>query len=186
MSGSLYLFPRDPWQAPPATDTVLEALRGLNMLGSPHGEAAWLAGDGLLRQITFAGCSPHLEFEPPADGGSDFCHLALLGPYPEPRPFTGPNTLNPRCPACKTRVADWHPLVAQYATDPQHDWTCPACGKGARVDAWRWRHHAVFGRLLVEIRGVFPAEGVPSDELLQALAEQAGQDWDYGWAAASG
>lgn len=185
MSSSLYLHPTDPWQTPPAAAPVLAALSRLALIGAPHGPDSFLAGDGLLRHVTFAGCSPYLEFTPPADGGSHFCHVALLGPFPAPRMFTGPNTVNPRCPACKTRVADWQPLAEAYATAPQADWRCPSCGLAQRIDALRWRHHAAFGRVLVEIHSVFPAEGVPSDELLVALAEATDQPWDYGWAASS-
>jgi len=185
MSGSLYLHPKDPWQTPPPTEAVLAVLRELAMLGEPHSDASWLAGDGLLRQITFAGCSPYLEFTPPAGGGSNFCHLSLLGPYAVPRMFTGPGTVNPRCPACKTRVADWRPLTTAYAAAPGADWSCPACGATQRIDVLRWRHHAAFGRLLVEIRSVFPAEGMPSDELLMALEQATGMSWTHAWAASS-
>lgn len=185
MSGSLYLHPQNPWQTPPPAAAVVAVLRDLALLGPAHGADTWLAGDGLLRQITFAGCSPHLVLEPPADGSDDFCHLALLGPFASPRLYTGPNTLNPRCPACKTRVTDWRPLAAHYATAPQDPWRCPACHGTQRIDALRWRHHAAFGRLLVALRGVFPAEGMPSDELLLALAAGTGMTWDYAWAASS-
>jgi hypothetical protein len=184
-TGSLFLHPSDPWFAPPDSASVVATLTGLDMLGAPCGEATWLAGDGLMRQIIFAGCSPHLEFTPPADGGSNFCHLALLGPFDRPRMFTGPNTLKPRCPACKTRVADWRPLAEAFRADPASPWQCPACGAIQGIETLRWRQHAVFGRLLVEIRNVFPAEGVPSDQLLSALEETTGVAWHYGWAAST-
>lgn len=183
-TGSLYLHPANPWNAPPEA-AVLHALDQLGMLGAPYGDHAWLAGDGLLRHITFAGCSPHLEFTPPADGSAQFCHVLLNGPFDQPRVYTGPNTLNPRCPACKTRASDWRPLVAAFAADPAAPWTCPACGAEQGIETLRWRQHAVFGRLLVEIRSVFPAEGVPSDGLLAALEKHTGMSWQYGWAASS-
>jgi hypothetical protein len=185
MSGSLYLFPKDPWSTPPATALVLTTLRELTLVDQMHGQNSWLAGNGLLRHITFAGCSPHLEFTPPADGGNDFCHLSLLGPFELPRLFTGPNTLNPRCPACKSRVPDWRPLAETFRRDPCEPWHCPACGAEQGIDSLRWRHHAACGRLLVEIHSVFPAEGMPSDELLEALEQASGMPWDYGWAASS-
>jgi hypothetical protein len=185
MSGSLFLHPSDPWPTPPDAAIVLAVLAELDILGGPHATAAWLAGDGLLRHITFAGCSPHLEFTPPADGSSQFCHLALLGPFETPRLFTGPHTVKPRCPSCKTRVADWQPLATAFAADPGKPWQCPACGARHGIETLRWRRHAVFGRLLVEIRSVFPAEGVPSDQLLAALAKATGVAWDYGWAAST-
>jgi hypothetical protein len=184
-TGSLYLHPSDPWAEPPDPKAVLDALRGLGVLGESFGSGTWLAGDGLLRHITFAGCSPYLEFTPPTDGGSDFCHIALLGPFESPRIHTGPNTLKPRCPACKTRVADWQPLAAAFDAAPAIPWRCPACGAEQGIETLRWRQHAVFGRLLLEIRGVFPAEGVPSDSLLSALEAATGMPWQFGWAASS-
>lgn len=185
MNGSLFLAPARPRPEPPASDAVLAVLRDLALIGEPYRADRWLAGDGLLRHITFAGCSPHLQFRPPPQGGDDFCHLALLGPFAAPRLYTGHNTLNPRCPACKTRVADWRPLADAFAADPWRDWCCPACGAQQGIETLRWRHHAAFGRLLVEIHGVFPAEGMPSDELLAALQQGTGVAWDYGWAASS-
>lgn len=185
MTGSLFLHPSDPWPAPPEAAPVVATLAEFAILGAPHGEATWLAGDGLLRHITFAGCSPYLEFSPPADGSHNFCHLALLGPFETPRLYTGPNTLNPRCPACKTRVADWRPLAEAFRADPVSPWRCPACGAIQGIETLRWRQHAVFGRLLVEIRSVFPSEGVPSDQLLSALEKATGVAWDYGWAAST-
>lgn len=186
MTGSLFLSPQDPWQTPPAREAVLATLADLRVIAEPHGTDTWLAGDALLRHVTFAGCSPYLEMTPPADGSKNFCHLALLGPFDQPRLFTGPNTLKPRCPNCKTRFADWQPLAVQYQSDPAQAWACPACGSARRIDALRWRQHAAFGRLLVEIRSVFPAEGIPSDELVEALGQLTdGVDWQFAWAASS-
>ncbi len=186
MTGSLYLSPNDPWGTPPPAQAVVAALTELQMIGPPHGEATWLAGDALLRHITFAGCSPYLALTPPPDGGTDFCHVALLGPSAQPRIITGPNTLNPRCPTCKARVKDWAPLAERFDADPAAPWTCPSCNAGHRIDTLRWRQHAAFGRLLVEIRSVFPAEGVPSDELLETLGKACGMDsWQFAWAASS-
>lgn len=186
MTGSLYLSPPDPWQAPPERDAVLAVLRAQQLIGEPHDAHSWLAGERLLRHVTFAGCSPYLEFTPPADGGRNFCHVSLLGPFDAPRLYTGPNTLKPRCPACKTRVADWQPLADSYRAAPAAPWVCPSCDASQPIDALRWRQHAAFGRLFVEIRSVFPAEGVPGDELLSALgATTGGQDWQFAWAASS-
>lgn len=185
MSGSLYLYPADTWQTPPLTEAVLDALRALDMLGEPYDDSRWLAGDGLMQQVIFTGCSPYLEFTPPTDGSKDFCHLGLAGPFAIPRLFTGPNTLNPRCPSCKNRVIDWRPLAETYHAAPETTWTCAHCSAAQRIDRLRWRHHAAFGRLFVEIRHVFPAEGMPSDELLMALEQTTGKAWSYAWAAPS-
>lgn len=185
MNGSLYLFPSDPWADPPAQAPIIEALRALALIEAPFGDAGFLAGDGVFRHITFAGCSPHLTFTPPADGGRHFCHVELLGPDDSPRMITGPNTLKPRCPDCGHRIADWQALPAQWQTDPRRPWVCPDCGHASLLPQLRWRRHAVFGRLLVEIHSVFPGEALPGDQLLARLHEASGCEWDYGWAGSS-
>lgn len=185
MSGSLFIFPKDPWAEPPAIEPVLKVLADKQLTAEPWRENTFLAGDGVFRHITFAGCSPHLEFSPPADGGRNFCHLGLLGPYDSPRMITGPNTLKPRCPQCRHRVADWRPLAEQWQSNPRQHWTCPECGSTSLLTAMRWRQHAVFGRLLIEIHSVFPGEAVPGDQLMAHLREVSGIDWDYGWAGSA-
>ena len=183
MTGSLYLTPNDPAAAPP-TDRVLPVLQRLGIIGARIAAGRFLAGDQLVRYITFAGCSPQLRFEPPAEGGNDFCHVELLGPYAVPRMLSGPHTLNPRCPGCNRRAADWRSLEAAWLAAPgTAEWTCEGCGTGYPVTAWRWRRHALFGHTFVAIRSVFPSEAVPEDRLLQALQEATGIGWDYGWAA---
>lgn len=183
MSGALYLHPTDPGAAPPA-DAVLRCLQAIGLIGTPLPGGRYLAGAELLRLITFAGCSPQLEFLPPADGRSNFCHVGMLGPYATPRMLTGSNTLQPRCPACNHRVNDWRALDAAWRASPgTAHWRCPGCDGIHPIARWRWRRHAVFGRLLVAVHGVFPAEAVPDDRLLDALREATGMPWGYGWAA---
>lgn len=185
MNGSLFLTPQDPWADPPLTATVLAVLAQQQLTAGAWREGRFLAGDGLFRHITFAGCSPHLAFSPPADGSDNFCHIDLLGPYDQPRMITGPNTLKPRCPQCSHRLADWRPLQAQWQADPRQPWTCPECGGASLLPQLRWRQHAVFGRLLIEIHSVFPGEAVPGDQLLAHLKTATGVTWDYGWAGSS-
>ena len=144
------------------------------------------AGSGLLGQIGFTGCSVAVKFEPASKEDRDYCHLALLGPYPTPRPFTGSNTVNPRCPECGTRLADWQALIdlwRQRGSEPS--WVCPSCATETPASGLRWRRHAAFGRLLVEIRHVFPAEAAPHDTLLEALRRATGVRWSYAWAGSS-
>lgn len=186
MSGSLYLFPADPWAEPPERTSIVRALQSLELIDAPLDDHRFLAADGVFRHITFAGCSPHLSFTPPSDGSRNFCHVGLLGPYAQPRMITGPNTLKPRCPQCGQRVADWRPLAVQWEEDPERPWTCPGCGAQALLPQLRWRQHVAFGRLLVEIHSVFPGEAVPGERLLSRLGEAGGGTWDYGWSGSSG
>jgi hypothetical protein len=45
-----------------------------------------------------------------------------------------------------------------------------------------WRQHALCGRLLIELRNVFPGEAAPSDTLLRELRLATGSDWRFAWA----
>jgi hypothetical protein len=181
MSNSLYLFPAQPHAAPPPRRAVREVLGELGCIAGPLTGGGFAVGQAFLQLVTFAGCSPHLVFTPPAPGSRDFCHLELLGPYRAARMYTGPHTAGPRCPHCNARLRAWQAM--REAWQAGSAWPCPACGQAATVERWRWRRQAAFGRLLIVVRQVFPSEGVPSDRLLTALAQATGTTWDYAWAA---
>lgn len=176
---SLFLAPVDPTLAPDLTG-VRATLRQLAIIAAPLGRETFLAGEGFGREIVFAGCSPHLVMTPPPDGGAAFCHVALHGPYATPQLITGPNTVKPRCPHCRQRVNDWR--------DRLEDWSsgrlagCPSCGAMLQPCALDWRDHALCGRVLVELRNVFPGEAMPSDRLLATLATATSIPWRYAWA----
>ncbi len=184
MNGSLYLFPVLPEDAPDLAP-VLGVIEALQIAGKPLTEAldkrVFHAGDGFVREVIFAGCSPHLRFEPTHTDDRDFCHLVLHGPLPAPRLFTGSRTGWPRCPSCRTRLDDWR----VRATAPLSAQPCPACEVTCRAIDLDWRKQTAIGRLLVELRNVFPGEATPSDRLLSVLREATGSDWRYGWAAMS-
>ena len=182
MNGSLYLSPKAPTDTPEpqAVSTCLSALhlRGPLLIEAPD-KRVFSAGEGFARHVIYAGCSPHLRFEPAAPHDRDYCHLALLGPYPTPVLITGENTVKPRCPRCRARLAGWQALVHAQQT------TCPECGNQAAPWELDWRQHAAVGRFFIELRNVFPGEASPSDLLLASLREQTGKDWGYAWAGMS-
>jgi len=184
MNGSLYLFPATP-EAAPDPAPVLAVLEALQVVGTPLAETAdkrvFRAGEGFAREVIFAGCSPHLRFEATHADDRDFCHLALHGPLPTPRLFTGPRTGRPRCLSCRARLDDWR----ERAVAPLSALPCSACAAACRAIDIDWRQQAAIGRLLVELRNVFPGEATPSDRLLAALHKAVGTDWRYGWAAMS-
>ena len=181
MPTSLYLAPRDP-DAAPSRATLLGVLTELQVSAAALDEARFSAGDGFSRHVVFAGCAPHLVFEPPSDGSLSFCHVALHGPFDRPRLVTGPNTAKPRCPHCRARFDDWRSRLSSWQdSDPGAH--CTGCGRDwapARLD---WRGHAIAGRVLIELRNVFPGEASPSDLLLQRLEQATAQPWHYAWAA---
>jgi hypothetical protein len=177
---SLFLAPADPL-ACPDPKRVADVLRTLAISGDALGAQLYAAGEGFARHVVFAGCSPHLVMEPPAEGSRRFCHVALHGPFETPRLVTGPNTVKPRCPHCRARFDDWRDRLAAWeAGEAAH---CRACGNRSAPHELDWREHAINGRLLVELRNVFPGEASPSDLLLQQLAAATGIPWRHAWAA---
>ena len=119
--------------------------------------------------------------EAPADGSRRFCHVALHGPFETPRLVTGPNTVKPRCPHCRARFDDWRERLDDWRSGKTA--TCTRCGETWPAYALDWREHAIGGRVLVELRNVFPGEATPSDLLLRRLGEATGMPWRYAWAA---
>ncbi len=176
---SLFLAPLAPMSVPDLHG-VRQVLHELELAGRRLGRDVYAAGAGFSRHVVYAGCSPHLVLEPPGDGSQAFCHVALHGPYPVPRLVTGPNTVKPRCPACRARFADWQARLAEWRAGSAA--LCSGCGRTWAVHDLDWRGHAVSGRVLLEMRNVFPGEATPSDRLLHALAQQTGEDWGYAWA----
>jgi len=182
MNGSLYLSPVDPDELPDL-GSISESLCELQvsgpLLSEAPGKLVYAAGSGFPRHVIYAGCSPHLRFEPEGPHDRDFCHVALLGPYPKPGVITGENTVTPRCPACRKRLSSWQEHLHTGKL------SCQSCGLVS--DAWAvdWRQHAASGRLFIELRNVFPGEASPSDLFMSTLNEATGMPWAYSWAGMS-
>jgi hypothetical protein len=176
-NGSLFLHPVDAGASCPR-DLLVDTLRRLGMIDAAWAGAgnAYLVGHGFLQLITFMGCSPRVELEPPAGGDTDFCHIVVHA-LDGPRLLAGTNTRPPRCPACRKVIAI---DVASLLRDrPGRPVVCNHCHARHSLDGLGWRRDAGFGRLFVEIRSVFPGEAVPVDRLVNALAGTTGCHWDY-------
>ena len=107
--------------------------------------------------------------------------MALHGPFELPRLVTGPNTVKPRCPGCRGRFDDWRDRLPGWQSGEPA--ICTGCGGSWPAWALDWREHAIGGRVLVELRNVFPGEAIPSDLLLRRLKEATAIRWRYAWAA---
>ncbi|MCB1800709.1 MAG: hypothetical protein KDI82_03375 [Gammaproteobacteria bacterium] len=177
---SLYLAPNDPFTSPEKAP-ILDLLARMEITAAALDESTFAAGAGFPHHVVFAGCSPHLVMQPPADGSRQFCHVAVHGPFSTPRLVTGPNTVKPRCPQCRARFDDWRgQLEAWQKGDRQaHCRACHTDWTAVRLD---WRRHAIGGRLLIELRNVYPGEASPSDLLLHELEQTGGLPWQYAWA----
>ncbi len=177
---SLYLVPAESTAAP-APARVVETLRRLEVIGAPLGQGIFSAGPGFARHVVFAGCSPHLIMTAPADGSQAFCHVAIHGPFEHRQLVTGTQAVRPRCPHCRQRLTDWQQQIDRGI--PDKPMQCSSCYREFHPCEADWRQHAVCGRLLIELRNVFPGEAVPSDTLMRELTGATQSDWGYGWAA---
>lgn len=177
----LSLYPSGP-VADDARQQVLDTLRQIGFIGErieAPGEPRYLLGEQFLSQVTFLGCSPHIEVTPPAEvaeipaaaEAGKFCHVTVTR-LEQPRRRIDP-TARPRCPACRKSVG----LKALSVTDGPLE--CPKCGAANPVADWNWRNLAAEADLFVDVWGVFTSEAVPNDAVLQALAAGTGASWSY-------
>jgi len=133
----------------------------------------YLIGSGFLQLVTFMGCSPYIELEPPADGGKNFCHVQFHRTE-SPYLMFGANTRPPRCPACRKALAVSPESLANREHVP-----CPHCGEVSDIRSLGWRRDAGFADVFIEVHSVFPGEAVPTEGLLNRLKTLGGGDWKY-------
>jgi hypothetical protein len=155
-------------------------LQAIGLIGLPrevNKRTFYPTGDRFLQLVSFLGCSPHIELDPPADparlaadsAAGKFCHVYLT--RSETLQFrSDPRTPTPRCPHCRAEVPDWQSLIQSWQRNPANgDWHCPHCGATGPITGLSFRKSAGFGRIFLEIIGIYPSEAVPSDALLNTL-----------------
>lgn len=184
----LILFPSDP--VCPAVSTTLLAgkLQAIGLIGRPrevNNDTFYPTGEHFLQLVTFLGCSPMIELEPPSDPvmlatdstAGKFCHV-FLESAATLRFRSDPRTPAPRCPGCHTAVADWQPRIQRWQSNPENrDWHCTRCDYSGDITSLGFRKSAGFGRSFVEIRGIYPSEAVPGETLLNTLKSLTHCDW---------
>lgn len=183
----LLLHPRDP-DCRVAEAAMADGLRALGLIGAPArlaGQTFYPAGEHFLQLVTFLGCSPTIELDPPDDpaqleaasASGSFCHV-FLGDTPRACFRGDDNTPAPRCPYCREPFADWPAQRSAWRGNPvPAQWTCPACGQSTDPARLLFRNSAGVARSWVEIRGIYPSEAVAGSALLDYLRELAGCDW---------
>ena len=180
-TGRLVLAPLSPLDAPPMAP-LLDYLTSSGFIGAAlPGEhpGEYFIGERFLQQITFMGCSPHIELEPPADGSS-FCHIRLNDALNQPVLLHGRNTQPPRCGSCRKRLPNWKDSLQEWVGSPtQSQIECPHCGEIQSAIDLGWRQSAGSGRLFLYVEDVFPGEAVPVSGFLKALEKTTGCRWHY-------
>ena len=177
----LILHPVVADAAPASEPGLISALGEIGLLGTPFeldGRSHFQTGPAFLDHISFLGCSPSIELEPPAHaleaaarcGG--FCHLSLQSTTAAPQ-LRLRNGHGPRCRKCR---ADIDPALIPL----QHgSMTCPQCGRVTTTAHLNWRQAGAYARIFLEIWGIHAHEAVPSDGLLDHLATITGFDWGF-------
>jgi hypothetical protein len=184
----LLLHPVDPDTAAVPEDRLARELRAIGLIGGgmPLGKAVFYpVGEQFLQLVTFLGCSPAIELDPPDDpqelekasAAGRFCHVFISSG--EQLRFRGDSqTRTPRCPRCRSPEPDWKTRLQVWQEGKQGpDWTCQACGFCGSLTDLVFRKTAGFSRTFLEIRGIYPAEAVPGPTLLDTLASLTGTPW---------
>lgn len=149
------------------------------------GSEFYPTGGDFLQLVTFLGCAPAIELDPPADpqtlasasASGQFCHV-FLECAEQARLRADPRTPAPRCVQCKAPLADWPALLSKAIRQPgSTGWSCRGCGASGNLEQLQFRKTAAVARCWVEIRGIYPSEAVPGDALLQCLHDLGGGDW---------
>ena len=184
----LILLPADPLCPPVNCEQLAGELQAIGLIGAAvalEGDVFYPTGDNFLQLVSFLGCSPMIELDPPADlttlasasANGKFCHLFLS--CTAALAFRADSQCPPpRCPECRQPLADWQTAIAAWKQHPeQSDWTCAACGFSGRLADLSFRKAAGFGRTFIEIRGIYPSEAVPTDALLALLQRLTNGPW---------
>ena len=182
MSARLILHVRDPAYVPASVAEMEQVLLQLGLIGKAWGDNAqhrYLIGERFLQLVTFLGCAPAIELEPPANGNSEFCHVGISDIYPAPRFMADTRGVLPRCPHCRKRYADWQFAIQCWQTDPVYRTQCPACQRSLSPMELDWCQSAGFGHFFISIYNIYPREAIPTEALLLALSKLTDQLWDY-------
>jgi hypothetical protein len=187
----LVLYPAQVDRPAVETATLLAALRAIGLVAAPacHDPAyGYRAGDHFLQLVSFLGCSPAIELDPPADPGEceracasgSLCHIRLPAMEHRIRFRADDRLPAPRCPHCRKTEDRWPLLIERWHANPHVErWACRECGYRGRLFDLNFRHRGAFGRRFIDIWGIHPAEAVPGESLLTTLGELSGGDWRY-------
>ena len=184
----LLLHPSDHLCPTVGVEVLSDRLQAIGLIGQPvkPGDSLFYpTGENFLQLITFLGCSPTIELDPPSDpalvdaasAAGRFCHV-FLSCTDELQFRTDAQTQPPRCPQCRVPERAWQQKIKTWQKDSENiSWQCPDCGFTGLLTDLAFRKTAGFGRTFVEIRGIYPSEAVPGEALRGTLRSLTGGDW---------
>ena len=184
----LLMHPANPAAAAVTENRLAQELQAIGLIGEPVSlETAvfYPVGDQFLQLVTFLGCSPAIQLDPPRDrqeleaasAAGRFCHVFITSG--EQLQFRGDSqTRTPRCPRCRAPEPNWKARLHAWQEEKHGpDWSCQSCGYSGRLSDLVFSKTAGFGRTFLEIRGIYPSEAVPGQALLDTLAALTGEQW---------
>lgn len=179
----LVIYPDNPEFIPSNRNDIQQALAAMAFIGdalpSTDERLRFLIGEQFLNYVTFLGCSPAIEIEPPADGSEDFCHIHISPVYQQLKFMADAAGKGPRCPHCRHEETQWPELVEQWHLNPAMKYQCPACQQQTDILKLNWRKSAEAAHIFVEVYSVFPNEAVLADKVLTVLSQVTGTGWKY-------
>jgi len=176
----LVLIPATSGWIAPSQPVFVQQLGKLGLLGqalATHAQC-FLIGENFLQQFSFMGCAPSLNLAP-ADVTAwrldEFVFVHVHSEAGAPRWYADSVLGKPACPLCHKRDAGWH---AQFSA-AQGMLRCVHCQQASPVCDWQWFDAGGCARQFISIVNVYPKESIPTDALLQELAELTGVQWTY-------
>ena len=184
----LLMHPACPDTAAVPEDRLAQELQAIGLIAGPiplKNAVFYPVGGQFLQLVTFLGCSPAIELDPPRDlqaleaasAAGRFCHVLISSG--EQLQFRGDSqTRTPRCPRCRSPEPHWKARLQAWQEGKRvPEWNCQACDFSGRLCDLAFRKTAGFGRTFLEIRGIYPSEAVPGPDLLDTLAALTGSPW---------
>ena len=185
------------------TDTTIElaellmGLSEIKFIGKPVFAAdledtqnpfEFCVGDAFLSSVTFMGCSPYIELEPPKtlkpNEKADFCFIRGSKSKNEnivyhAEQLSELNTV-PRCKQCRKVISNWSEQIQFIKSESKSmKLTCLNCDAVLTFRDLDWRKASGVGNTFVEVLNVYLQEGVPTDPFLQQLKEISSSEWQY-------
>ncbi len=158
-----------------STQTLLQSLINSEfIISDAHEKNHYLPGERFLSLITFLGCSPNINLFPTAD--KNHCFISFIEPSEQASCIGHTSTVNPKCPACKKRIANWK--IPDWKS-PKRICACDKCQQQTPYAELNWKQECGFARCGFVVNHIYPHEAVPTDHLLGALKQACGFEWSY-------